>query len=181
MTTATKQRSTRKKTNKKKPKWTVISFKEIEAWRIKLGLSKAHMAEALNVTNSTFHNWRRGTTVPREEQQEDILKRIRALETGSGKPTTTTASKKGLKKNKKSASKKSTSKKGKARGHRTTGPSTGSAHKAERTSASLLSQADVLRADPSIGLITAAYIQTREEAPSAGSIIEFVRELQDVL
>jgi len=73
----------RKAKSSKKPVWSVLSFKELEDWRERLGLSKSVMAEAIGVTNSTYHNWKRGVTVPHASQQEDILQRIKALETAS--------------------------------------------------------------------------------------------------
>jgi DNA-binding transcriptional regulator YiaG len=61
------------KKKKKKPKWTLVTFKQIEARRNELGLSKTKMATLIGVTNSTLHNWQRGTTVPHESQQTKIL------------------------------------------------------------------------------------------------------------
>lgn len=74
----TKKKATRKKTSKKasskkQPKWSVVTYKQIEARRADLGIPKSAMAKLLGVTNSTYHNWRRGTTVPHEAQQQAIL------------------------------------------------------------------------------------------------------------
>lgn len=77
-TTASRRKATKKtkkngrKTTTKKPKWTVVSYKKIEAKRAEFGFSKSAMAEILGVTNSTYHNWRRGTTVPHPNQQDAI-------------------------------------------------------------------------------------------------------------
>jgi DNA-binding XRE family transcriptional regulator len=74
----------------KKPKWTIVTFKQIETARASLGLSKAAMAQALGVTNSTFHNWQRDATVPHPAQQESIKASLASLAAGgkgSVKPT----------------------------------------------------------------------------------------------
>jgi DNA-binding XRE family transcriptional regulator len=57
----------------KKPKWGVVTFNQIEKRRKDLTMSKSAMATALGITNSTYHNWQRGTTVPHPAQQ-DVLK-----------------------------------------------------------------------------------------------------------
>jgi DNA-binding transcriptional regulator YiaG len=68
-----------KRTTKKKPKWSLVTLKQIESRRGALSLSKLAMASLVGVTNSTYHNWCRGTTVPHEAQQEKI---VAAMHTG---------------------------------------------------------------------------------------------------
>ena len=86
----TKKRASKKKTSsKKQPKWTVVTYKQIEARRQELGLPKSAMAKLLGVTNSTYHNWRRGTTVPHEAQQQAILE---AMHKGPSKVDPTASS-----------------------------------------------------------------------------------------
>jgi DNA-binding XRE family transcriptional regulator len=70
-------------TGTKKPKWGVVNFKQIEARRKELSLPKSTMASNLGITNSTYHNWARGATVPHESQQEQIKA---ALDTMTGAP-----------------------------------------------------------------------------------------------
>ena len=72
------------KTQAKKPKWSVINFKKIESVRNQLGFSKSAMAEAMGVTNSTYHNWRRGSTIPHLAQQEQIVATIARLQASEG-------------------------------------------------------------------------------------------------
>jgi DNA-binding XRE family transcriptional regulator len=67
----------------KKPKWGVVNFKQIEARRKELSLPKSTMASNLGITNSTYHNWARGATVPHESQQEQIKA---ALDSMTGAP-----------------------------------------------------------------------------------------------
>ena len=74
------------KTTTKKPTWSVVTYKKIEARRVELGYSKSAMAVTLGVTNSTYHNWRRGTTVPHSNQQEQIRDLMAALTVGAPKP-----------------------------------------------------------------------------------------------
>ena len=192
--TATKTRpsSTTKKVAKsvdktKKPSWGVVSFKKIEEWRTKLGLSKSGMAEALGVTNSTFHNWRRGTTVPHSNQQDDIALRLDALERNAGvaplalitgglhdAKTSNAANPKPAK------SKSAKSKPVKTAAAKTAGrPSKSSCHQGIATPGTLPSQAKVHRND--IATITAAWITSQQKAVSAGSVMEFVQSLQAVM
>lgn len=56
----------------KQPSWGVVTFEQIEARRKELGLPKSAMANGLRITNSTYHNWARGTTVPHPIQQDQI-------------------------------------------------------------------------------------------------------------
>lgn len=72
--------------SKKKPqkrKWTVVSFKQIEAWREAGGLTKKGAAELLGVTNSTWHNWAGGIAIPSQTSQ----RRFKGLITGNGNVT----------------------------------------------------------------------------------------------
>lgn len=73
-------------TDSKKPKWAAVTFSQIERRRKELGYSKSAMATALGVTNSTFHNWQRGTTVPHQAQQDEIKSVLDKLVPGGASP-----------------------------------------------------------------------------------------------
>lgn len=209
MTTATQTRPKKKKKaaakkdpgKTKKPKWSLVTFAKIEKWRVKLGLSKSGMAEALGVTNSTFHNWRRGTTVPHPNQQEEIVQRIDALEKNAGSSEGTGAVPSKGRKPKK-AGRQGTKRtgtenasvsgdgtdglngsgeggSGRASLARTNGSATRPPHQGVVPPGTLLSHPKVLRAD--IADITVAFIQSQKKAVSAGSVVEFVRSLREVL
>lgn len=60
------------RTPTKKVTWKATSYTKIEKVRSKLGITKTAIAEALGVSNGTYHNWKRGTTVPHLTQQEAI-------------------------------------------------------------------------------------------------------------
>jgi DNA-binding transcriptional regulator YiaG len=154
--------------SKKKPEWVAITFERIEKWREKLGLSKQGMAEALCVTNSTYHNWRRGTTVPHANQQEEILQRISVLEkSGGSTPRSTSGRKKA-------------DPKGGRKGKGGKAPATsGSQDVYTATPGTPSGSGKVLRGD--VATITAAWIQSQKKAVSAGSVMKFVTELQSVL
>jgi DNA-binding transcriptional regulator YiaG len=209
VTTATKTRprKTKKKAAKKatsrrggkgktkKPKWSAITFKQIESWRVKLGLSKSGMAEALQVTNSTYHNWRRGTTVPHPNQQEEILQRIKALETNSVSSSGKGKSGGAAKKRKTTKTTKTTTPRGGSKngGGRNrlgdylneadadSGSSNGSraTHQGVVTPVSLSGSDNVPRED--IAAITVAFIQAQKKAVSAGSVVGFVKSLREVM
>ncbi|MGE0710551.1 MAG: hypothetical protein AB7N76_17890 [Planctomycetota bacterium] len=55
--------------------WTIVSFDELDGWRSERGIPKKRMAEMVGVTNSTYHNWARGSAVATQNTQE----RIRAI------------------------------------------------------------------------------------------------------
>lgn len=76
-------------TGTKKPKWGVVNFKQIEARRKELSLPKSTMALNLGITNSTYHNWARGKTVPHESQQEQVKA---AMDSMTGAPARSDAS-----------------------------------------------------------------------------------------
>jgi DNA-binding transcriptional regulator YiaG len=168
---------TRKKSQTtKKPKWTVVTYKQIEARRIELGLSKSAMAEALGVTNSTYHNWRRKTTVPHPSQQESIKATMAKLKPGSRATTKTRATTK----------KRSASSKGTPGSLRTGSGTPRHVGMSTATKASgFTGEHPLYPSDPdsvrSIAQITAAYISAQQKAPSAGSVFKFVRGLRDVL
>jgi len=196
VTTATTTRAAKKKTTKqtkaktKKPKWDMVTFKQIEGWREKLGLSKSAMAEALQTTNSTYHNWQRGTTVPHPNQQEKILIRLQALETNASKGgdapeqgTGPIPSKKG---GKGSRGRQSGGRSGSSGGSGNAGPtgqsgrgSSKAPQVGKRTPASPTASPKVSRSD--IAAITVAFIQAQKKAVSADTIFQFVEQLQDVL
>ena len=60
--------------------WSTVTYEELDAWRAERGISKKRMAEHLGVTNSTYHNWARGTAVATPHTQA----RIRRLLDGVG-------------------------------------------------------------------------------------------------
>lgn len=200
MTTATKTRprKTKKKASKKtskkkvraktdrkvgktkKPKWSLVTFKQIEGWRTKLKLSKAGMAEALGVTNSTYHNWRRGTTIPHVNQQEGILQRLEALEKnatvakGSGRPMGRPSTKGKAPRN---GGVRNRLEDYNLNGDGSNGA--GPAHPDRLSSGTLIGQDKVLR--PDIAAITVAFIQSQKKPVSAGSIYKFVEGLHQVM
>jgi DNA-binding transcriptional regulator YiaG len=164
LTKKTKKKTKKTKSQTKKPKWTLVTYKGIEKARVQLGFTKSAMAEALEVTNSTFHNWRRGTTVPHHNQQEQLADRLRML---SGETT--------------SISTKRTS-------NRSVRAAKGATAVMERpkvkqqvqpSPASLPAIGDVPRLS-AIGTITAAWLSS-QKAPSAGSTLKFVRDLNEAL
>jgi transcriptional regulator with XRE-family HTH domain len=53
--------------------WKSTTFKVIQEFLDKTGMSQLKFAESLNVSNSTFHNWKNGRTAPNEETQEKIV------------------------------------------------------------------------------------------------------------
>ena len=85
---AKKKRTVRKKKSKssgagrKKRSWTVVTFDDLESWRAARNIPKKKMAEMLEVTNSTYHNWARGIAVATPNTQE----RIRRLIENEGAP-----------------------------------------------------------------------------------------------
>lgn len=191
-----KTRRGKKSGGAKKPTWSLITFKQIEEWRQKLGLSKSGMAEALQVTNSTYHNWRRGTTVPHSNQQEDILQRIQALKSSSAEdeavmpvevaeneadsrpadaePTASTPTN-GTGRPSVSDSPDSNGSGAK----RNDSAGSESTHQGRVPPCNHPSTPNVPRKD--IAAITVAYIQSQEGPISAGSVYEFVKGLREVL
>ena len=197
MTAATQTRPTRstkkKATTKgkgKKPTWGVISFKKIEEWRVKLGLTKGAMAEALGVTNSTFHNWRRGTTVPHPAQQDEILQRIQVLEKNAGSaPAKRSVSKPPAKK--KTTKKARATKKKRTVSKRKTKTTAGKKAKPNKAQPSSPRKGVVMPASQSaepqviptegVSAITTAWLANQTKAVSAASTLDFVRQLRQVL
>jgi len=184
--TATRKKKKKKTTSKrgksKKPKWTLVTFKQIEQWRVKLGLSKSGMAEALGVTNSTFHNWQRGTTVPHPNQQTELLTRLNALESNaSGGSTSSGGTGKSASKGKGTGRRggSTTGRGGSGKGGRGSS-SNRSSHLGVATPGTQSSPSDVPRED--IAAITVAYIQSQgKKAIGADAVIGFVQQLREVL
>ena len=180
----TKKKAAKSASKTKKPSWGVVTFKKIEEWRTKLGISKSGMAEALGVTNSTFHNWRRGTTVPHPNQQDDIATRLDALERNAGSPLPAPKTK-GTRATKGTGSKKATKKAAKKTGERVAAkkkagrPLNSSSHQGAVSPVSLAGQPKVQRDD--IATITAAWLANQRKAVSAGSVVGFVQSLQAVM
>jgi transcriptional regulator with XRE-family HTH domain len=77
----------RKKPSRKKPAWKLVTYKKLEAWRTQQGLSKKKTAEVLGVTNSTYHNWARGTAVATMNTQERIVRLIEGRPRESPSPS----------------------------------------------------------------------------------------------
>jgi len=171
--TKKKKMASTDKADTKKPDWSVITFEQIEEWRGNLGLSKSAMAEALQVTNSTYHNWRRGTTVPHPNQQNDILARLQALRS----PETNEVD-----------------------GHSTAVVGTGAFRRSanrgrgplrpspEPTNVSAQPHVGtptgpqhVLPHADAIGRITAAFIASQTEPVSAGSVVAFIEQVRGAL
>ena len=167
----------KKGTKTKKPSWGVVTFEKIEEWRTKLGLSKSGMAEALGVTNSTFHNWRRGTTVPHPNQQDDIAMRLSALERSVGTEPTSlkTSGMRGVKAAKVKAAKVVKAvKRSTLKADRKT-----VAHQGIASPGTPMSYDKVPRDD--IATVTAAWLANQKKAVSAGSVVAFVEALQVVM
>lgn len=168
--------------SKKKPTWGAVTFKQIEARRNALGLSKAKMAEALGVTNSTFHNWQRGTTVPHANQQEVIAETLGTLEArvnGSAKPRAAT-------KRKTTAKRKAQGTKKGRKSPRTVARTTGDVGGGTTPMTPTFPTAHPLYpADDAtvrgIAQITSAWISSQGKAPSAGSVYKFVDGLKERL
>jgi DNA-binding transcriptional regulator YiaG len=181
--TKKKKAATRSKKATKKPSWTVVTFKQIEEWRERLGLSKSAMAEALSVTNSTYHNWRRGTTVPHANQQHEILSRLQVLEDKpDGHATGAHTFKRG-----------SISGRGRGPLHagRRTSSETGGESNVGAVDAPAQAAASMPRAtaptvlavshSEAIGRISAAYIASQNEPVSEETILQFVTKLKATL
>lgn len=168
---ATKTRTRKQSgTSTKKPKWTTVTYKQIEKKRESLGFSKSAMAQILGVTNSTYHNWRRGTTVPHPNQQEQIKSVLSTL-TASSKP-------------KKAAKRGAVSgKRRKAPGTQGRAPGNGGGRTntmQDYTPSHPLFPA-TLDNVPGIATITGAWISSQKSGPSAGSVYKFVKGLRGAL
>lgn len=67
-----KQKQPQRARGQKRPAWSIVTYDDIEKVRERLGLTKSKMAKQLGVTNSTLHNWKRGTAVPTLRRQRSI-------------------------------------------------------------------------------------------------------------
>ena len=174
--TMTKKAGKRKS---KKPKWSILTYAKIERRRKELGFSKARMATSLGVTNSTYHNWRRGTTIPHPNQQGLLLAKMQRLSP-------------------KEASSPATS-----RMRRPSAPVNGNGSAlvdlelldppevevsassnpcTNRRGRSVSAMSRIYAPTvPGIAAITVAFIESQDTPPSAGSIIELVRNLGSAL
>jgi len=179
VTTTTTQKKTRSKaSDTKKPKWSVMTYKQIEARRVELGYSKSAIAELLSITNSTYHNWRRGTTVPHANQQETIKTVLANLPSikEAGKPTTKPVK----------PAKRDASVNGRSKASGTVSKRSGAVSGGSKTMNKTYSNTHPLyptfpNSVPDVGIITAAFITSQHKAPSAGSVLEFVRGLKSAL
>ena len=52
--------------------WSLVTFAEMDAWRDDRNIPKKKMADLVGVTNSTYHNWARGSAVATLNTQERI-------------------------------------------------------------------------------------------------------------
>jgi transcriptional regulator with XRE-family HTH domain len=81
---------------RRKPTWGIVTYQELEAWRVKQGLPKKRLAEQLGVTNSTYHNWARGIAVATTKAQQRIKELITTGKiSGSAAPTAAASSSEG--------------------------------------------------------------------------------------
>lgn len=71
-----KRKTTR---GRKAATWSVVTWDEVERFRVARNITNKEMAALCEVTNSTFHNWKRGTCAPNPSTQ----KRIRELLNGT--------------------------------------------------------------------------------------------------
>lgn len=60
----------------KAPAWTLTSLEDISQFMERREMSALDFAKLVGVSNSTFHNWKRGKSVPRAHKQEIILRRM---------------------------------------------------------------------------------------------------------
>ena len=161
----------------KKPKWTILTFAQIERRRKELGFSKARMALSLEVTNSTYHNWRRGTTVPHPNQQEILKAKMALLNPKTEESPTTEAmfrSNLALPNN--------------GNGSATIDALSGisdthesdqcMSHRGRRVSSMSRAYAPPV---PGLAAIVVAFIESQSKPPSADSIVSFANELREVL
>lgn len=146
-------------TETKKPKWSVVTFKQIDKRREELGLTRTAMASGLGVTNSTYHNWQRGATVPHASQQESLKKLLDSM-TASSPPA---GPKKGRRSNRSTASTPS--------GFPLT-------HPFFPPNGATVPGNDV---PGGLARITAAYITSQKEPASAASVITFMETIQKAL
>lgn len=56
----------------RKYEWSIVTVKQIEAFRRERGLTVAQFAKLLGTTATSVHNWRRGQNVPSLRTQEKI-------------------------------------------------------------------------------------------------------------
>ena len=57
---------------RRRGRWKLVTFQELDSWRSEKGIPKKRMAELLGVTNSTYHNWARKISIPTAKTQERI-------------------------------------------------------------------------------------------------------------
>jgi DNA-binding XRE family transcriptional regulator len=178
-------------TQTKQPKWSEVTFNQIEKRRKELGLSKSAMAQAIGVTNSTFHNWQRGTTVPHSTQQEQIKGILETLTVDAASSAGSTG--RGRRRSSSDAPLSGVvSLPGALGGRSERTPGTGEnvlggqhpmlggfsmAHPMFPASLQSVPGADV----PGVATITAAFISSQKEPPSAASVYEFVNGLRRTL
>jgi hypothetical protein len=166
VTTATKKRSTKKsrakkkkvkktKAKTKKPKWTLVTYKQIEAGRKKIGLSKSALEGNAEITVTRTKNGRTG----------------RSVAPGSGTNGANASGRRAA-----SAPQRGISPGSRGESDGGTEWSDQPSHTANVTPVSLLLSEQIPRHD-AIAAITVAFIGSQEKPPSAGSVVEFVREL----
>jgi DNA-binding transcriptional regulator YiaG len=69
---------------RRQPAWSLVTLEAIESWRLAAALPKNRAAEHLGVTNSTYHNWIRGRSVPPLPTQRHIQRLIASAGAGTG-------------------------------------------------------------------------------------------------
>jgi len=181
--------TTRRSVKTKKPKWSTLTYTRIESRRKKLGLSKAAMAAALGVTNSTYHNWRRGTTVPHPNQQALLKVKMEAI--GNEKAPTAPTNDNGAHNGAHNGNGRRFTNRGVAFASDRQAPGTVGTESRDTDGGSQCS-ARLIHREPSIPLasvssvpgiaaITVAFIESQKRPPSAGSVVSFVGNLVTVL
>lgn len=182
---ATKTATKKSNTATKKPTWSVITFKQIESRRQQLGFSKSGIAKALGVTNSTYHNWQRGTTVPHPTQQESIKSILAGLTPGST-PTAPAGGTGRAKRGPKASASGAGGRKGGRSSLRTDARVARNVDGGSPSMPAINAEGHPLYPTTpdsvrGIAQITSAWITSQNKAPSAGSVFEFVDGLKDVL
>lgn len=192
---AARKKTSKKASSKKQPKWSVVTYKQIEARRSELGLPKSAMAKLLGVTNSTYHNWRRGTTVPHEAQQQAILEAMHkgpsrvdpapsSVDKPAGAPKKVSSSKTGpfgsadfLAGDSRPARSASS----KVNTDTLTQDGTRCEPQSQGGQETTRSAAAIFPAEGTVGQIVTAFIQAKGESASAGEIVELVKGLRQHL
>lgn len=76
--TKTGEQPRRRAGGRRKASWDLLSFADVEAWRTSHGLPRTRAAQALGVTNSTYHNWQTAKSAPTRQTQERLLRLMKS-------------------------------------------------------------------------------------------------------